>query len=58
MEALLLFLDVGALIAVFAWSIRNSGADGRTTGLFRFRVRLSGQSRSAPQAPPRLTNSR
>jgi hypothetical protein len=58
MEALLLFLDVGALIAVFAWAIRNSAADGPTTGLFRFRVRLSGQSRSTPQAPPRLTSSR
>jgi hypothetical protein len=53
MEALLLCLDVGVLIAVFMWAIKNSGANGPTTGMFRFTNRLPGQSRpAAPIAPP------
>jgi hypothetical protein len=58
MEALLLCLDVCVLIAVFAWAIKNSGAVGPTTGLFRFKDRLSSQSPPAPPAAPRWRSSR
>lgn len=53
MEALLLCLDVGVLLAVFLWAIKNSGVDGPPTGLFRFKDRLSSRSPPAPEAAPR-----
>ena len=53
MEALLLVLDVGLLIAVFAWAIKNKDDNGPTTGLFRYKDRPSGKSSPAPQAKPR-----
>ena len=58
MEALLLFFDIGVLIAVFMWAIKHSATDGRTTGLFRFKDRLPAKSAPAPQGAVRSRVSR
>jgi len=54
MEALLLCLDVGVLIAIFIWAIRHSGANGPPTGLFRFKNPSPGRSPPAPPLAPPL----
>jgi hypothetical protein len=58
MEALLLCLDVGVLIAVFMWVIRNSAEAGPISGLFRYRAHRSSHSPPAQWIAPRWRASR